>query len=126
VRSHAKLIVIVASVVVVAIVLFVLSSEWYHQSELEEHRQYLNQLLSRSPTVAQVESELGEEPLKVVGPADAAAVSRIWTDRRNSPTEIESKVGQWPETRIYRKSPMVYFIYFDAKGVMRDFSCLIS
>ena len=46
------------------------------------------------------------------------------TNPLNSPAEVESKMTKWPQTRIYLKSPMVYFIYFDNSGVMRDFSCL--
>ena len=62
----------------------------------------------------------------MVTPSDAQAIARVWTDPRNSPAEVEAKVSKWPQTRIYRKSPMLYFIYFDSEGLMRDLSCLTS
>lgn len=125
-RPYAKVTVTAALLVVGSALMLVLSSVWYHQRELDKHRRYLGELLSRAPTIAEVESELGEEPLRAVGPTEATEVSRIWTDRRNSPSEIERKVRTWPQTRIYRKSPMLYFIYFDRNGIMRDFSCVVS
>lgn len=101
-------------------------AQQYQRQELEQHRQYLRVLLARNPSVAQVETAIGDEPLRVAMPTDAASISRVWTDPRNDPTEIEAKVRKWPQTRIYRKSPMIYLIYFDSQGVMRDFSCLAS
>ena len=129
VRLPLKLVVGVAFAVIVFIVLvqvLFFAAQRYQQSEFDEHRRYLQTLLARHPSLAQVEGELAEGPIRVVTPADAAAISRVWTDPRNNLAEIESKVSKWPQTRIYRKSPMVYFIYFDAQGVMRDFSCLTS
>jgi len=116
-----------ATVVAVVVVrLLFIGAEWYQRRELDQHRQYLQALLAKSPSVAQVESAIGEEPIRIVAPADAITISHVWTDPRNDPTEIEAKVSKWPQTRIYRKSPMLYFIYFDSEGVMRDFSCLTS
>jgi len=34
------------------------------------------------------------------------------------------RVGRWPLTHVYLKSPVVYLAYFDEGGVMRDSSCL--
>jgi hypothetical protein len=96
----------------------------YHQREIGRHRDTLQRLLERKPTVAQVEAALGLAPYRVAKPKDAKELAGIWTNPLNSATEVEQKVGKWSETRIYLKSPMVYFVYFDAQGVMRDFSCL--
>jgi len=113
------------AVVVLVRVLFV-GAQRYQRQEFDEHRRYLQALLAKNPSVAQVETAIGEEPIRVVTPADATAISHVWTDSRNDPAEIEAKVSKWLETRVYRKSPMLYFIYFDSQGVMRDFSCLTS
>lgn len=128
-RLPIKLAVSVAFAVIVIIVLvrvLFFAAQRYQQSEFDEHRRYLQTLLAKHPSLTQVEGELGEEPIRVVTPVDAAAISRVWTDPGNNLAEIEAKVSKWPQTRIYRKSPMLYFIYFDAQGVMRDFSCLTS
>jgi hypothetical protein len=115
---------VIAAIVLMGVLWF--GAQRYFQREFDEHRQYLQALLAKSPSLAQVETELGEEPIRVVTPADAATISHVWTDPRNDPAEVEAKVRKWPQTRIYRRSPMLYFIYFDSQGVMRDFSCLTS
>jgi hypothetical protein len=38
--------------------------------------------------------------------------------------EIRDKGGRHAETRVYQTADMLYFIYFDAAGVMRDFTCV--
>ena len=57
-------------------------------------------------------------------PDERLRVARIWTNPSNSPAEVDKKGEELPEPRIYRKSPMNAFIYFDSRGVTRDFSCL--
>ena len=113
-----------ASIVVAVVAVAGHGCEAYHQYEIERHRGTLQKLLERTPTVAQVEAELGLAPYRVARPSDAKELAGIWTNPLNSPEEVEEKVGKWPETRIYLKSPMVYFVYFDTEGLMRDFSCL--
>jgi hypothetical protein len=117
---------LVGIVVATGVALLSFAARSYQRREFDEHRRYLQSLLARELTIAQVEAELGQEPIKVVEPSDAKAVAKMWTDPRNSPAEVEAKVSKWPQTRIYRKSPMLYFIYFDSEGLMRDFSCLTS
>jgi hypothetical protein len=96
----------------------------YQGREIDRHREGLQRLLERKPTVAEVEAEVGLAPYRVAKPNDAKELAGIWTNPLNSPEEVQEKVSKWPETRIYLKSPMVYFVYYDAEGLMRDFSCL--
>lgn len=37
--------------------------------------------------------------------------------------EIREKGGRFAETRVFDAADMTYFIYFDEKGVMRDYTC---
>jgi hypothetical protein len=67
---------------------------------------------------------MGNAPYRVASSAEAKGLAKIWTNPLNDPAEVEAKVGKWSQTRAYLKSPMVYLIYFDADGVMRDFTCL--
>ena len=96
----------------------------YQQSEIERHREGLDQLLTRKPTFSEVEAEIGVAPYRVGKPANAKELAHIWTNPLNLAAEVEEKVAKWPQTRVYLKSPMVYFIYFDSDRFMRDFSCL--
>ncbi len=43
---------------------------------------------------------------------------------RSRVPEILEKGGRWPETRVFVASDMVYFLYFDAAGVMKDYTCV--
>ena len=38
--------------------------------------------------------------------------------------EIRAKAARSAETRVYQTADMLYFVYFDAAGVMRDFTCV--
>jgi hypothetical protein len=38
--------------------------------------------------------------------------------------EILEKGERWPQTRVFVASDMVYFLYFDAAGVMKDYTCV--
>jgi hypothetical protein len=111
-------------VLVAMAALFYYGVEGYHRRELEQHRRALTMLLDKAPTVAQIEAQFGQGFFRVAKPADATSVAHIWSDRDNSAKEIEGKVARWAETRIYFKGSLVYFIYFDSKGIMRDFSCI--
>ena len=92
--------------------------------EIEECLRNLRALLVRDRSAAEIDAHMQTAPYRIAGPADAKELAAVWTNPLNSPVEVESKMTQWPQTRIYLKSPMVYFIYFDNRGVMRDFSCL--
>ena len=107
----------------VLIVLTILTAacDVVHERESKPHRERLERLLSQKANVKEVEQAVGDQPYRVATPADASEVAVIWTNPRNSPTEVREKVGRWPQTRIYLKSPMVYF---DSAGIMRDFSLL--
>jgi hypothetical protein len=38
--------------------------------------------------------------------------------------EIREKAARHAELRLYRAGDMLYFVFFDAEGVMRDFTCV--
>jgi hypothetical protein len=38
--------------------------------------------------------------------------------------EIREKAARHPELRVYQAGDMIYFIYFDQGGLMRDFTCV--
>jgi hypothetical protein len=114
---------VVSVIVAIAVVL---GAACHHEREIKHHREKLLRLLERKLTVVQVEAEIGEAPFRVATPIHANELAQTWTNPMNSPEEVREKVRKWPQTRIYLKSPMVYVVYFDADGVMRDFSCLAN
>jgi hypothetical protein len=38
--------------------------------------------------------------------------------------EIRDKAARHAELRVYETADMLYFVFFDAEGVMRDFTCV--
>ena len=38
--------------------------------------------------------------------------------------EIREKAARHPQLRVYEAGDMLYFIFFDREGVMRDFTCV--
>lgn len=96
------------------------------QRELARHRQVLAKLLEQSPSEAAVDEALGAAPARVAAPAAAAEVASLWTNPLNSRDEVVEKMRRWPETRIYDKTSVVYLVYVDADGRMRDFTCLAN
>ncbi len=38
--------------------------------------------------------------------------------------EVRAKGARYQETRVYQAGDMLYFVYFDKNGVMRDFTCV--
>jgi hypothetical protein len=113
----------VASIGVLAGAL-VLAINAYHAREMREHREVLQKFLDRHPSVSQLEAEVDWEFYRAARPTDARELSTLWDSARNSPRETEEKISKWPDTRVYLNRGMVYFIYFDSHGVMRDFSIL--
>ena len=122
-----KLLLLLSGLVVLvcglAVALF-FANNAYHAREMQRHREVLQKLLAEQPTVARLEAQVDWEFYRAAQPAHAKELSTFWDNRLNSPEEVEQKVSKWPQTRIYFHSPMVYFIYFDSQGVMRDFSVL--
>jgi hypothetical protein len=109
----------------IASALFVSWAIVRHQRvDREHHHQFLRGLLVTAPTEDQVRTAVGVEPFRVAKPDDAPWLARVWTNPMNSPADVEAKMKKWPKTVVFLKSPMVYFVYFDAQGLMRDYSCL--
>jgi hypothetical protein len=55
-------------------------------------------------------------------PADDRALrdaATRWGRERQG--EVVAKGRRWPQTRVFRAGDMIYFLYFDEKGVLRDY-----
>jgi hypothetical protein len=98
----------------------------YDTKRFSIHDTRLRHLVEQRALVDQVVRGLEAEgsPL-LLAPKDPAALRRAAEARgRQRIREILDKGGRWPETRVFVASDMVYFIYFDAAGVMRDYTCV--
>ncbi len=92
-----------------------------------EHEELLRAVMARRPTAAQLTDWLASvkgAPL-LASPASRSEVEGVITTRGAAKAEeLRAKAGRYPQLRVYRASDMLYFVFFDAHGVMRDFTCV--
>ena len=104
-------------------VALVLGTIGYDVRRMNMHEARLKGILVQTPTVYQVTEGLKEKaPLVriVESPEDLRdAVDRYAGDRRDVVLE---KAERFPQLRIFAAGDMMYFIFFDAEDVMRDYA----
>ena len=89
------------------------------------HRQRMQRVLREQPTADRLTRGLADEGTALI----AVVRSREDVEREASArggkkgAEVREKAARHAETRVYQASDMLYFVYFDADGVMRDLSC---
>jgi len=90
------------------------------------HERRMQKVLREQPTADRLTRGLAEEGtalLAVVATRDA--VEREASARGGKKAaEIREKGARSAETRVYQAGDMLYFVYFDEGGVMRDFTCV--
>ena len=90
------------------------------------HRQRMQKVLREQPTADRLTRGLADEGTVLL----AVLRSREDVGREASArggkkaAEVREKAARHAETRVYQASDMLYFVYFDADGVMRDFTCV--
>ena len=91
------------------------------------HQRRLTEMLSHAPTLDQVEQAFRNEGTLPLGTADDAASLRALADRHAGAQAagVLAAGGSHRHTRAYAAGDMVYFIHFDAQGVMRAFSLAV-
>ncbi len=92
-----------------------------------EHEELLRAVMARRPTAAQLTEWLATvkgAPL-LAAPASRADVEGVISARGSAKAdELRAKAGRYPQLRVYHASDMLYFVFFDGDGVMRDFTCV--
>ncbi|HSF19326.1 MAG TPA: hypothetical protein VLK65_27620 [Vicinamibacteria bacterium] len=86
------------------------------------HEARLKGILVQTPTVYQVTEGLKEKaPLAAIveSGSDLDDVVARWGGSQAD--LIREKARHWPQLRVYAAGDMMYFIYFDAEDVMRDY-----
>jgi len=88
------------------------------------HQRRLAEMLAHAPTLDQVEQAFRNEGTLLLGAADDAASLRALVERHAGEQQVGVMAAgrSHAHTRAYAASDMVYFIHFDARGVMRAFS----
>jgi hypothetical protein len=103
-----------------------LGSASFDYRRYAQHQGRLQKVLREHPTADRLTQGLADEGtvlLAVAATPDALEREASARGGRKA-SEIREKGGRYAETRVYQTSDMLYFIYFDAAGVMRDFTCV--
>lgn len=91
-----------------------------------QHQGRLEKVMREQPTADRLTRGLADEGTVLL----AVATTRDQVEREaaarggKKAAEIREKGGRHAQTRIYQTADMLYFVYFDAAGVMRDFTCV--
>ena len=90
------------------------------------HRQRLQKVLREQPSADRLTRGLADEGTLLLAVLNGAVdVEREAATRGGAmAAEIREKAGRYPQTRVYQAGDMLYFVYFDAAGLMRDFTCV--
>jgi hypothetical protein len=91
-----------------------------------QHNGRLARLLAKQPQLAQVVAGLQDEGSRLLAAPEGEAPLRAEAARSGGAKagEVVEKGRRWPRARVFLAGDMVYFIYFDEAGRMRDFTCV--
>jgi hypothetical protein len=105
---------------------FMLGGWAFDTRRFVQHQGRLQRLLAQAPRLDQVVAALENEksPL-LAAPRDEGELRRRASEwGKGKSGEILEKGRRWPQTRVFAAGDMIYFLYFDGEGVMRDFTCV--
>ena len=90
------------------------------------HQQRLPRVLREQPTADRLTRGLADEGTRLLAVAPTRDEAEREARARGGPraAEIRDKASRHAETRVYQAGDMLYFVYFDEAGVMRDFTCV--
>ena len=90
------------------------------------HQQRLQKVLRAQPTADRLTRGLADEGTAQLAVARTREELEREASARGGPkaAEIRDKGARHAETRVYQAGDMLYFVYFDTAGVMRDFTCV--
>jgi hypothetical protein len=90
------------------------------------HERRMQKVLREQPTADRLTRGLADEGTVLL----AVAVTRDAVETEASArggkraAEIREKGARHAETRVYQAGDMLYFVFFDAAGLMRDYTCV--
>jgi hypothetical protein len=100
----------------------VLGTIGYDVRRSSMHEARLKGILIQTPTVYQVTEGLKEKaPLAAIVDSDETLRSAVERWGGAEVASITEKAVRWPQLRVYSAGDMMYFIFFDAEDIMRDY-----
>jgi hypothetical protein len=91
-----------------------------------QHNQRLAKVMRERPDADRLTRGLEAEgsPLVAVASSPEAKERVAAAHGGGRLAEIREKAARHPELRVYQAGDMLYFVFFDAFGVMDDFTCV--
>lgn len=91
-----------------------------------QHNGRLAKVMREKPTADRLTRGLAAEGTTLLATASTAEDKEKAAAARGGArlAEIREKAARHAELRVYEAGDMLYFIFFDADGVMRDFTCV--
>jgi hypothetical protein len=91
-----------------------------------QHEGRLRRVMREAPTAERLTQGLRDEGTALVAaPASRGEAERVIAEHGGVKTgELRTKAARYPRLRVFRASDMLYFVFFDEQGVMRDFTCV--
>jgi hypothetical protein len=102
---------------------FWLGAAYFQVRRVSTHATRLERLLQKAPNLEQVTEGLRMEESPLLAspagePALREAASRWGREKEG---EVVAKGRRWPKIRVFRAGDMIYFLYFDEAGILRDY-----
>jgi hypothetical protein len=108
----------------VAYLAFLLGAWGFDTRRYGQHDARLRKLLLANPHLDQVVEAFEAEGSPLVAstsvPRELEGVAAEKAAEKKA--EVVAKGGRWPQARVFAAGDMLYFIFFDEKGVMRDYT----
>ncbi len=125
-RAAKKRVALTAAAAIVAIgglaTALVLGTLGYDTRRSNMHEARLKRILVQTPTVYQVTEGLKEKaPLVAIveSPMELDEAIDRWAGAERG--AVQEKAKRFPQLRIFAAGDMMYFIFFDAQHIMRDY-----
>jgi hypothetical protein len=90
------------------------------------HQRRMQKVLREQPSADRLRRGLADEGTAQLAVARTREELEREASARGGPmaAEIREKGAHHAETRVYQAGDMLYFVFFDEGGVMRDFTCV--
>jgi hypothetical protein len=93
---------------------FLLGGVGYDVRRFSIHEGRLERLVAKEPTLEQVTEGLAAEGARLVAGDGIDAGPRQ--------AEVAEKARRWGTVRVFETADMLYFLYFDSEGTLREFT----
>lgn len=107
--------------------LALLAGTWaFDYRRYSQHEDRMHRVLQQQPTIGQLTEGLEDEGASVfAAPETAEDLDGVIVAHGGPRTEeLRQKARRWGHLRVFRATDMLYFVFYDSEGVMRDFACV--